>query len=196
MNSEFEKIALNALYWQTNEEEGQLANLIRADLSGENLSGLDLRGADLYAANLSGANLSKANLSGAILECANLCSADLSGANLAKTKMYAASFLATDLQGVELGQPLPTPADLISALIDHSQSQAFNQGNWCGSCCCLAGRAGAFVQNQSAGVVVIALVLPEFDLTILYQKYPDVAIAELNRVAQLVYPRKNQGNCI
>ena len=54
----------------------------RANLSGANLSWVDLSGACLSDANLSGVDLSGATLSGANLSGANLSWVDLSGANL------------------------------------------------------------------------------------------------------------------
>ena len=53
--------------WLRNAEGGE-----RADLSGANLGGANLRSADLSGANLGGAYLSGANLGGAYLSGANL----------------------------------------------------------------------------------------------------------------------------
>ena len=62
--------------WLNNEADGEMANLIWADLSGANLSKADLSGANLIWADLSKADLSGANLSGADLSGAkNLPSA-------------------------------------------------------------------------------------------------------------------------
>jgi len=58
--------------WLRNEQDGERADLSRADLSWANLS----------RANLSGANLSRADLSGADLSMADLSRADLSMADL------------------------------------------------------------------------------------------------------------------
>jgi uncharacterized protein YjbI with pentapeptide repeats len=52
------------------------------NLSGEDLSGADLRWLDLSGANLEKANLSGADLSGVNLKKINLSGADLRGANL------------------------------------------------------------------------------------------------------------------
>ncbi|MFO7751956.1 MAG: DUF2169 domain-containing protein [Desulfobacteraceae bacterium] len=79
------------------------------DLSGCNLSGIDLSGAFLEYADLSGADLSKANLSGAVLAHANLNGTDffesnLSGANLGAAKIHNTRFENSDLTGAVLGK--------------------------------------------------------------------------------------------
>ena len=73
--------------WLRNEEGGEKANLIGADLGdanlrSANLGGADLEDANLIGANLRGADLGGANLGGADLEDANLGDANLIGANL------------------------------------------------------------------------------------------------------------------
>ena len=85
------------LWLETNEVQGEranltdadlyCANLTDADLYGADLEGTNLRGAKLYGATLTRANLTRANLQGAylkdaILENANLENANLQGANL------------------------------------------------------------------------------------------------------------------
>ena len=83
MNSEeIRKMLENNKKWLFNESEG-----IRADLTGADLYGSDLRGANLYRADLCeadlrGANLYHADLRGADLRGANLYEADLRGADL------------------------------------------------------------------------------------------------------------------
>ena len=66
--------------WLRNEEGGEKANLIGADLGDANLRSANLGGADLEDANLIGANLRGADLGGA-----NLGDAYLGGADLNKT---------------------------------------------------------------------------------------------------------------
>ena len=108
--------------WLNNELGG-----IRADLSGEDIYGLDLRGANLYGANLiradlrvaylikadlreanlsgadlSGADLYEANLSGADLSGADLREANLSGANLSGANLSGANLSGADLRGADL----------------------------------------------------------------------------------------------
>jgi hypothetical protein len=74
---------------------------------------------------------------------------------------------------------------LLDHLAAHAQSADFNQSSWCGTTCCLAGAAGSLINNQSAGVALIMLVLPEFKVQVLYQAVPEIAISELERVAAL-----------
>ena len=74
------------------------------NLSGIDLSEIDLRGAYLYLTNLSDSNLfstdlSGANLSSADLPRANLSSADLSWANLINANLYNTILFNVDLRG-------------------------------------------------------------------------------------------------
>lgn len=73
-----------------------------ADLSGQDLSGLDLRRADLRFVNLSGAdlrgsNLERVNLSDANLRIANFQDANLRGANLRGINLQDANLEGVDL---------------------------------------------------------------------------------------------------
>src|SRR6266699_2651104 len=80
------------------------------DVSGQNLSGINLMNCDLRGANLSQANVHGADLRGtylcwADLRGANLCEADLreadlSGANLDRAILYGAILGRADLRGV------------------------------------------------------------------------------------------------
>jgi hypothetical protein len=85
------------------ERDFQCAQLSGSDLSWMNLQGADFKNADFYGANLSGAiltlsnlssetNLAFADLSRADLSAANLCSANLEGANLEETILQEALF--------------------------------------------------------------------------------------------------------
>ncbi len=79
------------------------------DLSGQNLSGIDLRGAYLEYADLSHTNLSGSNLSRAILAHADLTGTDLAGANLTGANLGAATlketrFIDADMTGVILSK--------------------------------------------------------------------------------------------
>jgi hypothetical protein len=78
-----------------------VADLIRANLSGANLSMADLSVADLSGANLSGADLRGANLGVADLSGANLNGADLSGANVKLAAVGYTVFGAVDLSVVK-----------------------------------------------------------------------------------------------
>jgi len=78
-----------------------VADLIRANLSGANLSTADLSVADLSGANLMGADLRGANLGVADLSGANLNGADLSGANVKLATVGYTVFGAIDLSVVK-----------------------------------------------------------------------------------------------
>lgn len=90
------------------------ADLARADLTGAKLGGTNLSGAnlaraklfraDLSQADLSRATLFKANLSQSDLAGANLNGADMSGAFLIRANLSGASLLGACLQGASLGQ--------------------------------------------------------------------------------------------
>ena len=69
------------------------------DLSGANLSGVNLNDADLSDAGLSNADLSDAGLSNADLSAANLHGADLSGANLYFADLDDADLSKANLRG-------------------------------------------------------------------------------------------------
>ena len=70
-----------------------------ANLSGENLSGVDLTGENLSGVDLTNANLSGANLSSANLTGADLSDADLTGANLTGANLTGANLSGADLTG-------------------------------------------------------------------------------------------------
>jgi uncharacterized protein YjbI with pentapeptide repeats len=72
-------------------------NLSGADLTQLNLTGVNLRGADLSGATLSQANLTNADLTGANLEGAVLNSVNLSGASLTGANLKSASLENADL---------------------------------------------------------------------------------------------------
>jgi uncharacterized protein YjbI with pentapeptide repeats len=109
------------------------ANLARADLSnarlgGANLSGANLSRAKLFRADLSQADLSravlfKANLSQADLAGANLNGADLSGAYLIRANLSGASLIGACLKGANLGQASLFRAKMSRAIL--SQASLF-----------------------------------------------------------------------
>lgn len=78
------------------------ANLRGADLSGATLSEVNLTNADLTGANLEGAVLNSANLSGASLTGANLKSASLENANLSFAGFISANLEAANLKDAKL----------------------------------------------------------------------------------------------
>jgi len=111
-------------------------NLLLAKLSGVNFSGATLVLADLSQADLSGANLSGADLSGADLlltdfsdadfSGADLSVADLSGANLSNAKLQAASLPQTDLSGADLSKSDLSRTDLSGADLSKSDLSGAN----------------------------------------------------------------------
>ena len=89
--------------WLRNEEGGEKANLIGADLGDANLRSANLGGADLEDANLIGANLRGADLGGANLIGANLGGADLGGADLIGANLIGATLRGANLRDANLG---------------------------------------------------------------------------------------------
>ena len=97
MNSErLQEIILSHGKWLLNDPTGE-----RADLSGADLQGADLRWANLQGADLQGADLRRADLSGANLQGADLRRADLSGADLSGADLQGADLQGADLSGAE-----------------------------------------------------------------------------------------------
>ena len=111
MNAEEIRIVLEKHEkWLDNELGG-----IRADLSGEDIYGLDLRGANLYGANLIRADLRVAYLIKTDLREANLSGADLSGADLYEAKLSGADISGADLREANLSGANLSGADLRGA---------------------------------------------------------------------------------
>ena len=90
-------IAGHTVWLLTNGEQGERADLRRANLIGADLSNADLRRANLSNANLIRANLIGANLSNADLRRANLSNADLRSANLSYADLRSADLRNTCL---------------------------------------------------------------------------------------------------
>ena len=186
-----EKIAASKLYWETDGKKGAIANLMEADLREANLRfanlmEADLREANLRFADLTGAYLREADLTGAYLREANLMEADLREANLMEANLTGANLTGANLTGAKLSDRAnPSGQKLFKILLAHTESEHFDQSNWCGTNCCLGGAAGSTIGNQSAGPVLIKIVIPEFDLSALYQSDPQVAIAALKAVEHI-----------
>src|SRR4029077_11992046 len=90
-------LAEHRLYLETEYRQGHRANFASADLSGQDFSGLNLRGikmdrAVLRSADFSGARLQRANLIGVISLEARFDGADLTGARLSGANLISASF--------------------------------------------------------------------------------------------------------
>ncbi len=90
-------------------------DLSGADLSGMNLFRIDLSGADLREADLSDSFLIWANLRGADLRWANLSQAKLGGANLTEAILFRADLSGADLRESCLKESYLTWADLSEA---------------------------------------------------------------------------------
>jgi uncharacterized protein YjbI with pentapeptide repeats len=87
----------------------------RLNLTGANLSRVDLAGANLTGANFSEAELIEANLTGANLVQATLMRADLTGANLSMANLSEADLIEADLRRADLGKANLTGAYLLQA---------------------------------------------------------------------------------
>jgi uncharacterized protein YjbI with pentapeptide repeats len=97
------------------------ADLSQEDLGGINLmkaslSGVDLSGVNLMGASLSQADLRGANLSGAYLSKADLSEADLSEVNLSEAYLLEANLSRVNLDGADLHWVYLGKADLSGAI--------------------------------------------------------------------------------
>ncbi len=106
-----ESLAAHHLWLESKGKEGKQANL-----SGEDLSGLDLADRELLEINFEGVQLAKANLSWAELDRANLSGANLKEANLSRTH----------LQGADLSKANLEKADLTAANLRNAKLQGAN----------------------------------------------------------------------
>src|SRR5882762_3456721 len=100
-------LAAHRLYLETEYHQGHRANFASADLSGQDFSGLNLRGikmdrAVLRGADFRGANLQSANMIGAILQEGHFDRADLSQARLSGANLVSASLENTRLVKAEM----------------------------------------------------------------------------------------------
>ncbi|MBW4557067.1 MAG: pentapeptide repeat-containing protein [Trichormus sp. ATA11-4-KO1] len=86
----------------------------------------DLSGADLTQINLGGANLREANLKGAILSQVNLAKADLTGANLEAAVLNSANLTGATLTGANLKSASMENADLSFAGLISTNLEAAN----------------------------------------------------------------------
>src|ERR1700724_700606 len=89
-------LAEHQLYLETDYHKGHRANFASADLSGQDFSGLNLRGikmdrAVLKGADFTGTHLQRATLIGVISQEARFDRADLSGARLSGANLVSAS---------------------------------------------------------------------------------------------------------
>jgi uncharacterized protein DUF5758/pentapeptide repeat protein len=96
--------------WLMDEEGGERANLVRANLESANLES-----ANLVRANLESANLVRANLVRANLESANLESANLESANLVRANLESANLVRANLESANLVRANLVRANLVRA---------------------------------------------------------------------------------
>jgi uncharacterized protein YjbI with pentapeptide repeats len=113
---ELSKILKEHKRWRdTDEKEGEKADLSDANLKKANLKKANLNGADLSDANLSDANLSDANLFIADLRGANLRRAKLIDADLRYASLSHANLSNADLSDAKLSDASLSHADLRKA---------------------------------------------------------------------------------
>ena len=117
------KVLADHAKWLADPNTGSRANLSGVDLSRVDLSGTDLSWASLSRANLSCTDLSWANLSRANLSRANLSWVNLSRANLSRANLSRANLSRANLSWVNL-----SGTNLSGANLDFSQWPL-----WCGS---------------------------------------------------------------
>lgn len=91
---------------------GLWPDLVRANLRGLNLYGVNFFTTDLREANLSGCDLRGANLSGSILIWADISDADLRGADLYIANMNGAKLRGADLEFASMGVTILVNVDL------------------------------------------------------------------------------------
>lgn len=96
------------------------ANLKRIDLLGADLRGTDLSGAILIEANLERSRLSDANLSGANLAKADLSKSDLSGVNLTGANLNWAVVAHANLTGATLQRANLSESDFWEANLENA----------------------------------------------------------------------------
>lgn len=95
-----------------NEEGGERAILDWCDLSGLNLSGVDLTGASFYSSILNEADLSYSVLEDTLLINASLCETNLYNAILSKAIIRGAYLINANLRGTNLSQAILSYSDL------------------------------------------------------------------------------------
>jgi uncharacterized protein YjbI with pentapeptide repeats len=122
-------LAEHRLYLETDYHQGHRANFASTDLSGQNFSGLDLRGikmdrAVLKGADFTGTQLQRANLIGVISQAVRFNRADLSGARLSGANLVSASFEDACLAKVDLEFALMAKALLPGACLHDDMSGA------------------------------------------------------------------------
>ena len=146
--------------------------LLHANLSGQWLSGENLREANVNFANLSGADLGDANLIGAYLDFANLSGANLIGAKLISAHLFHANLSGADLSGADLsGAADLSMAKLIGAHLFHANLSGadLHSANLCGAHLLIGNLSGADLSGVDLSGV---------DLSIAYLGSADLSSAK------------------
>ena len=107
---------------------GPGAQMSWEDLSGMNLKGVTLSGADLGGANLRGATLIEAILIGTTLSSADLTGSDLSSANMRGADLFASKLIGANLSGASLIGANLYVADLTGANLSSTNLSQANLG--------------------------------------------------------------------
>ncbi len=101
-------------------------NLVKANFTGSDLTGIDLHGTDLSGANLTGTNLSNANLTDCRLYNSNLTGVNFTGANLTRANFLATNMQYVNLRNANLQQALLQEANLEYAILNGANLQSAN----------------------------------------------------------------------
>jgi hypothetical protein len=97
--------------------ERKAARLAGLDLSGCDLTGVNLFDADAEKASFAGSTLTEARLTGGSFDGADLSAAKLARADLSEARFRKASFAGADLTGADLGRSSLQGADLTGATL-------------------------------------------------------------------------------
>jgi uncharacterized protein YjbI with pentapeptide repeats len=147
---DFEHLLAQHRKWADGDDRGK-----RADLSNQDLSGMDFSGAFLREANLNGAILSGTNFAGANLFGADISDTCLRGADLTGANIVGASLSGSDISGVTGLPDAPVVVDLdwriADAITDKCLGDALEMQVWhsfCGTAHCRAGWAITLAGNE------------------------------------------------
>ena len=116
-------------------DSGAVRSLLRSrhcyscPLSGADLSGQDLRGMEMFRSDLSGANLAGAQLTIAAMQRVNLTAADLSGAFMQQTDLKQSNLSRANLSGAILNVADLREADLSEANLTGTNLQSSDLRN-------------------------------------------------------------------
>jgi uncharacterized protein YjbI with pentapeptide repeats len=108
------------------EEQEDWPEIEQTDLSGQNLSGLNLQGAYLYRVNLAGSILRRAKLQAAILVEVDLSQADLEKADLRETRAIGVRMKGANLTQARLERATLARADFSEARLTRARLRRAN----------------------------------------------------------------------